>query len=189
MPAATVAGMGRITNRLPAAWLAAGLVLTGLSGCATDLARSDPGLPGAGTADVHTDPSGDIAHLAAVRLAGQDGFDQLVLEFTDRVPGYTVGYRPLPARQDATGFEIPLPGADALLQVSLNPATATGWAGGPATYSGPSTLSADTASVTEVKNAGDFEAVLTWVAGVRGQKPFRVQVLDNPPQLVVDIAH
>jgi hypothetical protein len=43
--------------------------------------------------------------------------------------------------------------------------------------------------VTEVKSAGDFEAVLTWVAGVRTQQPFRVQVLDGPPRLVVDIAH
>ena len=53
-----------------------------------------------------------MAHLAAVRLAGQDGFDRLVLEFADRVPGYTVGYRPLPA--DASGAEIALPGASAL---------------------------------------------------------------------------
>lgn len=189
MARTTVAGMGRIANRVPAAWLAAGLVLAGLSGCATNAARSDPGLPGAGTADVHADPAGDIAHLAAVRLAGRDGYDRLVLEFTDRVPGYTVGYRPLPARQDASGFEIPLPGAGALLEMSLNPATADGWAGGPRTYSGPPALSADTASVTEVKSAGDFEAVLTWVAGVRTQQPFRVQVLDGPPRLVVDIAH
>jgi len=181
--------MGRIANRVPAAWLAAGLVLAGLSGCAANAARADPVLPGAGTADVHADPAGDIAHLAAVRLAGRDGYDRLVLEFTDRVPGYTVGYRPLPARQDASGFEIPLPGAGVLLEMSLNPATADGWAGGPRTYSGPPALSADTASVTEVKSAGDFEAVLTWVAGVRTQQPFRVQVLDGPPRLVVDIAH
>ena len=170
--------------------LAAGLVVAlAVSGCATYTAQSDPGLPGAGTADVQAAPSGDIAHLAAVRLAGQDGYDRLVLEFTDRVPGYTVGYRPLPAHEDASGFEIPLPGAGALLQLTLTPATADGWAGGPRTYPGPSALSADTASVTEVKSAGDFEAVLTWVAGVRAQVPFRVQVLDGPPRLVVDIAH
>lgn len=169
--------------------LAAGLVVAvALSGCAIYAAQSDPGLPGAGTADVHTDPSGDMAHLTAVRLAGQDGYDRLVLEFTDRVPGYTVGYRPLPARQDASGFEIPLPGAGALLQVSMTPATAEGWAGGPQTYFGPSALSADTASVTEARSAGDFEAVLTWVAGVRDEQPFRVLVLDNPPRLVVDVA-
>lgn len=172
----------------PAPLIAAGVLLAGMSGFAANPAQSDPGLSGASTADVHADPSGDMAHLAAVRLAGRDGFDRLVLEFTDRVPGYTVGYRPLPARQDASGFEIPLPGATALLQVSMTPATAEGWAGGPQTYFGPSALSADTASVTEAKSAGDFEAVLTWVAGVRAEQPFRVLVLDNPPRLVVDVA-
>jgi hypothetical protein len=40
-----------------------------------------------------------------------------------------------------------------------------------------------------VKSAGDFEAVLTWVAGIRSEQPFRVEVLDSPPRLVVDIAH
>ena len=169
---------------------AAGLALAlAVSACAGTAANSEPGLPGAGTADVHTDPTADMAHLAAVRLAGRDGYDRLVLEFTDRVPGYTVGYRPLPARQDASGFEIPLPDAGALLQLSMIPATAEGWAGGPQTYSGPSVLSADTASVTQAKGAGDFEAVLTWVVGVRTQQPFRVLVLDEPPRLVVDIAH
>lgn len=187
--AATVSGMRPPATLLVQRCVAGLAVILALSGCATRVAHTAPALPGAGTADVHTDPSGDIAHLAAVRLAGQDGYDRLVLEFTDRVPGYTVGYRPLPAHQDASGFEIPLPGAGALLQLSLTPATADGWAGGPRTYSGPSALSADTASVTEVKSAGDFEAVLTWVAGVRTQEPFRVQVLDSPPRLVVDIAH
>ncbi len=152
-------------------------------------AQADPGLPGAGTGDVSAGPTGDISHLSGVGLSGQDGYDQLVLEFADRVPGYTVGYRPLPAHQDGSGFEIPLPGAGALLEVSLRPATATGWAGGPQTYFGPSALAAGTASVSEAKAAGDFEANLTWAVGVRSVQPFRVAVLDGPPRLIVDIAH
>jgi hypothetical protein len=171
-------------------WLAAALaVALVLPGCARHEGHSAPALPGAGTADAHADPTGGMAHLATVRLAGQDGYDRLVLEFTDRVPGYTIGYRPLPAHQDASGFEIPLPGAGALLQLSMSPATGAGWGGGPSTYSGPAALSADTTSVTEVKSAGDFEAVLTWVAGIRTHQPFRVEALDNPPRLVVDVAH
>jgi hypothetical protein len=138
---------------------------------------------------VQTDASMEMAHLAAVRMAGHDTFDRLVLEFTDRVPGYTVGYRPLPAREDASGFEIPLPGAGAVLQMSLSRATAAGWGGGPQTYSGPWSLTSNTSSVTEFRSAGDFEATLTWVAGVRTQEPFRVLVLDGPPRLVVDVAH
>ncbi|OBF20027.1 hypothetical protein A5727_09690 [Mycobacterium sp. ACS4331] len=127
--------------------------------------------------------------MAAVRLARHDGYDRLVLEFTDRVPGYTVGYRPLPAYADASGEEIPLPGANAQLQVTLTPATAAGWTDGPVTYSGPPTVTADTTVVTAAKSAGDFEAVLTWVVGMRAQVPFRVDVLGGPPRLVVDVQH
>lgn len=172
-----------------AALLATGLMMAGLPGCSAPSAHTDSGLPGAGMDDVHVDPSGEIAHLAAVRVAGQDGFDRIVLEFADRVPGYTVGYRPLPAHQDASGFEIPLPGASDYLQLALTPATGEGWAGGQRTYSGPPTVTGDTSTITELKAAGDFEAVLTWVAGARARQPFRVQVLDGPPRLVVDVAH
>jgi len=49
----------------------------------------------------------------------------------------------------------------------------------------PSTLSAD----TEATAAGDYEAVLTWVVGLRAKVPFRVLVLDGPPRLVVDFQH
>ena len=168
--------------------LASGILAVGAAAGGTSAAHADPGLPGASTADVHVEPSADMAHLTAVRMAGHDGFDRLVLEFADQVPGYTIGYRPLPAREDASGFEIPLPGAGTVLQISLIPATAAGWGGGPQTYSGPWDLSANTRSITEFKSAGDFEAVLTWVAGVRTQQPFRVLVLDGPPRLVVDVA-
>lgn len=169
--------------------VAALLLALSVPGCATQVAHTEPAFPGGGTADVEAEPSGDIAHLTAARLAGQDGYDRLVLEFADRVPGYTIGYRPLPAHADASGFEIPLLGAAALIQLSLNPATGSGWGGGSTTYTGPEVLSGDTTSITEAKSAGDFEAVLTWVVGVRNQQPFRVQVLDDPPRLVLDVAH
>jgi hypothetical protein len=50
-------------------------------------------------------------------------------QFAGRVPGYTVGYRPLPAHADASGDEIPLPGAIALLHVAITPAAADGEGG------------------------------------------------------------
>jgi hypothetical protein len=170
------------TRRL-SALLVSGLVALAPS---TAAAHADP-LPGAGTADVQTEATIDMAHLTAVRMAGHDGFDRMVLGFGDHVPGDTIGYRPLPAREDASGFEIPLPGAGALLQMTLSRATAAGWGGGPQTYSGPWSMSANTGSVTELRSAGDFEAMLTWVAGVRAQEPFRVLVLEGPPRLVVDV--
>ncbi len=112
----------------------------------------------------------------------------MVLEFTDHVPGYTVGYRPLPARADGSGHEIPLPGANALVQITLTPAVAD-WDFNNHDYQGPSTVTADTAVVTEAKEAGDFEAVLTWVVGVRAEVPFKVLELEGPPRLVIDFQH
>lgn len=149
---------------------------------------ANPPLPNATTFDVQEVRSGDNAHLVAVRLARHDGYDRLVLEFVDRVPGYTVGYRPLPARADGSGHEIPLPGASALVQVTLTPAAAD-WDFNNHDYQGPSTVIANTAVVTEAKESGDFEAVLTWVAGLRAKAPFRVAVLDGPPRLSIDFQH
>jgi hypothetical protein len=34
---------------------------------------------------------------------------------------------------------------------------------------------------------GDFEAVLTWVAGLEDRAPFRVIRLSGPPRIVVDV--
>jgi hypothetical protein len=157
--------------------LAAALVAVGMVGAIT----------AAPTIQAQTDSAGS---LVAVRLAHQKGYDRLVLEFADRVPDHTVGYRPLPAQADGSGKDIPLPGASAVVKIVLTPASGNGWGGVPRTYFGPSTVTAaNTASVTEAKAAGDFEAVLTWVVGLRAHVPFVVLVLDGPPRLVVDFQH
>ena len=141
------------------------------------------------TTEVRADRPGDYAHLVAVRLARNDGFDRLVLEFAERVPSYTVGYRPLPARADGSGNEIPLPGASAVVYIALKPATADGWDGGGRTYFGPSKVTNGTAIVTEAKEAGDFESHLTWVVGLRAKVKFSVLVFAGPPRLVIDFQH
>lgn len=162
-------------------------VVVTLSACARP-APVEP-VPPATITDISVAPTGEMAHLVAVRLTGRDDVDEVEFEFADRVPGYTVGYRPLPAHADASGFEIPLPGATALVAIAMTPATGQGWGGGEPTYTGPSTLSADTASVTEIKGAGDFEAVLTWAVGLRATVPFNVRTLDGPPRLLIDFRH
>jgi hypothetical protein len=172
-----------------------------VSACANSTAPSPPSMntpiassrrqppPDASTSDASSARTPQIAHLCAVRLAPHGDHDRLVLEFTDLVPGYTIGYRPLPAQHDASGEVIPLPGAAVALHISLTSATASGWSTGERTYFGPSTVAADTTVVTEAKSAGDFEAVLTWVVGTRATAPFRVDMLHGPPRLVIDVQH
>ncbi|KUI27212.1 hypothetical protein AU196_01360 [Mycobacterium sp. IS-1742] len=149
---------------------------------------SPPPLRMPSLSDAHGDrPDGDSGHLVAVRLARNDGFDRLVFEFADGVPSYTIGYRPLPAYADPSGADIPLPGANAAVRVVLSGATGNGGGvDGERTYFGASTVTADTAVVTEAKAAGDFESVLSWVVGLRSEVPFSVLVFNGPPRLVID---
>lgn len=154
----------------------------------TPTAAPPPPLRNTGLADVSM-PGSVLGHLGAVRLARQENYDRLVLEFTDQVPGYTVGYRPLPATADGSGAQIPLPGATEMVQVTLTPASAHREDTAAPTYTGPATVRGNAVQVTEAKAAGDFEGHVTWVAGVRAKVPFRVLVLANPPRLVVDFVH
>ena len=146
------------------------------------------GSSGRGHLDVHADPSGEMAHLAAVRLEGQDGYDRLVTEFTDRVPGYTIGYQPLPAG-GRLGSRHPAFRCHHGAAPVVEPGHRGRLGRRPADVLGSAHLTADTGSVTEVKSAGDFEAVLTWVAGLRTQEPVSCRRFEGPPRLIVDIAH
>lgn len=146
--------------------------------------------PAANTSEKTGVSTGGTGKLVGVRLARNDGYDRLVLEFTDGVPAYKIGYRPLPAYADPSGKDIPLPGASESIRVTLTGATGNG--GGPdgvQTYFGPSTITAETTVVTEAKAAGDFEAVLSWVVGLRSKVPFRVTTLSGPPRLAIDFEH
>lgn len=149
-----------------------------------------PPLPAANTSDKTGSSTGGTGKLVGVRLARNNGYDRIVLEFADGLPAYKIGYRPLPAYADPSGKEILLPGASESVHVTLTGATGNG--GGPdgvQTYFGPSTVTADTTVVTEAKAAGDFEAVLSWVVGLRSKVPFRVTTLTGPPRLAIDFEH
>lgn len=41
--------------------------------------------------------------------------------------------------------------------------------------------------IEELVRTGDFEAVLSWVAGLDERAPFRVQRLAGPPRIVVEV--
>ncbi|MEW5808201.1 MAG: hypothetical protein AB1925_02010 [Actinomycetota bacterium] len=145
--------------------------------------------PDAPSPDVTGTSTGGTGELVAVRVAARENADRFVMEFRDGVPAYRVGYRPLPAHMDGSGNEIPLPGANALVEVVLTGATGNGWTEGVQTYFGPASVSGDTVVITEAKAAGDFEAVVTWAVGLRKRTPFLVSVLDGPPRLVIDFPH
>ena len=137
--------------------------------------------------DEVSEESEDFGQLVAVRVGAHEGFDRVVLEFSESVPGYTVKYVELPVLADGSGDEVDLPDAETAVQIVLTPSSGFDMEAGEETYTGPNTVTNDnTNEITGVVSAGDFEAVLSWAVGLRNEVPFKVTTLDNPARLVVD---
>jgi hypothetical protein len=127
------------------------------------------------------------ALLTAVRAARHEGYDRIVFEFANALPGYDVRYVPAPIHQDGSGNTVAVKGAYFLrvrmenaLDADLTKPSA------PKTYSGPQRFDPGTPEIAELVRTGGFEAILTWVAGLRDRVDFRVTTLQSPPRLVVD---
>ena len=130
----------------------------------------------------------ETALLTDVRAARHEGFDRVVFEFRNDVPGYDVRYIARPVTADGSGAEVEVTGSDVLqirmegaLDADLTKETA------PRTYTGPTRFDPDTPQLAELVRIGGFEGVLTWVAGTRERAAFRVETLDSPPRLVIDL--
>jgi hypothetical protein len=133
---------------------------------------------------------GPVALLTDVRVAGQSGFDRIVLEFDgEQMPSYRVTYATPPITQDGSGEEMDVDG-QAFLELRLSPASGVDLSGPEfrMVYEGPERFRpSDTAVLVEFVRTGDFEAHLSWVAGLRERAPFAVAHLENPLRLVVDV--
>lgn len=144
-----------------------------------------------GSTTVTSTPGVGPAFLTAVRAARHDGFDRVVFEFDGGPPGSEVGYVERPITEDGSGRPVTVDGT-AVLEVRMEPARSARLSGEDVvfTYTGPKRLRPPgTATVVELVQTGDFEAVLTWVVGTRERVPFKVTKLSGPPRLVVDVAH
>ena len=130
----------------------------------------------------------ETALLTDVRSARQEGYDRVVFEFSNGVPGYEVGYVERPVVADGSGDEVAVEG-ESVLRVRMEPALDADLTqeSAPRTYTGPSRFSPDTAVVVELVRTGGFEAVLAWAAGIDGERPFRVTTLADPPRIVIDV--
>ena len=130
----------------------------------------------------------ETALLTDVRSARQVGYDRVVFEFSNGVPGYEVGYVERPVVSDGSGDEVAVEGG-AVLRIRMEPALDADLTqeSAPRTYTGPTRFSPDTAVIDELVRTGGFEAVLTWAAGVDAERPFRVTTLAGPPRIVIDV--
>jgi len=133
-------------------------------------------------------PSMNQAHLTDVRAAKHTTFDRFTLEFDSAPPGYKVEYVGPPIVGDPSGNELTIDGT-AFLQITIQGAVANYLITGTPTYTGPNELKPVLPNLVEAELTGDFEAVLTWVLGVKEEADFRVLTLESPPRLVVDVGH
>jgi hypothetical protein len=122
--------------------------------------------------------------LTSVRTAKHEGYDRIVMEFKDRVPGYRVEYIDKPVRDCGEGKEIPLAG-DSWLEIRMYPVDAHTQEGQPTIVERQRKL--DLPVMLEGKQTCDFEAVVTWVLGTAKPNPYRILELKDPPRLVVDV--
>lgn len=131
--------------------------------------------------------SGSAMQLTAVRVAHQPGFDRIVFEFapqpgaTAHIPAYTVS-RQASAKfvKDPSGLPVTMRGSSGLRIVFQA-------ASGAASYSGNRDLTPNLPVVQEIEQLGDFEAVLSWGAGLSQASCIRALELANPTRLVIDV--
>jgi hypothetical protein len=146
---------------------------------------------GFGTSAVSVPPDGPQsgnALLKAVRVAHQTGADRVVFEFERDLPGYSVKYVSRPITEDGSGNSVEVTG-DNVIEVRMERASGADLSGEEVrqTYTGPNRINQGTPVVTELVRTGDFEAVLTWVIGVRGKPGFNVTTVTGN-RLVIEVA-
>lgn len=152
----------------------------------------DP-LEGAATTPVQGEPTaaaGEISLLERVAIGRHEGFDRVVFQFRNHVPGFRVEYVEPPLKEDGSGNVVKIEGR-AFVLVRMEPASGFDLSveEGELVYKGPRRLkgsAAGTSMIREVVRTGDFEAVLSWAVGLDDKVDFRVQTARAPARLIVD---
>jgi len=138
------------------------------------------------TSPVSAAPTQPTAHLVAVRAARQGTSDRVVFEFSDRVPGYKIAYTS-ERLSDTAGRQVTVTGSATLL-VRMESAGGFNLDTGKPTYTGPKQVQpTGTQAVQQLAQVDDFEGVLRWAIGVRGQVGFKVSTLTSPARLVIEV--
>ena len=121
------------------------------------------------------------AILFTVRAATNTGFDRIVFQFKERVPGYEVKYVDK-VQTCAKGDTLALAGGKRVA-VTFRPASAH--SGDGPTVDTPN-IESGLQYIREAKQSCDFEGVVGYGLGLLEARPFRVFELQDPPRIVID---
>jgi hypothetical protein len=139
---------------------------------------------------VATPTGSETALLDRIAVGRHEGYDRVVFEFRNGLPGYRIQYVQPPLKEDGSGNPVSVQGS-AIVLVRMEPASGfdlnTGE--GVMTYKGPKRIDgagAGASVVQELVRTGDFEAVLSWAVGLSGKVDFRVLTATSPSRLIVD---
>lgn len=164
---------------------ATGAAPVGSSSLPAPLASPDPPFLGtAGVVDVKRERAPSL--LTALRVAEHEPYDRVVFEFDGGVPGYHIEYVDRPVRDCGAG-EAQLIAGDAWLEIRFFPANAHDEQGRASVRERE--LHPKLTNLQEVQRTCDFEAVVTWVLGVKSPNRYRVVELTDPPRLALDVKH
>jgi hypothetical protein len=177
-------GWGTSTTRRPRAIAAMGLAMTALLLAACGTADGTLGT----TATTAAAPQ--IALLTHVSIVNEGAHDVVIFQFSNFPPIWQVTAVSRPIEADPSGRPVAISGAT-ILQVKMQPASGVDLSqpGAPRTYTGPTTITFDGASVVQVVQVGDFEGVLTWDIGLRQTLPYVTMKQPDPASISVVIDH
>jgi hypothetical protein len=155
---------------------------------ATTTATTTPAFTGATAPVVFQGETPNVKYLTNVYGERHEGFDRVVFEYRNGVPGYRVGYVEQPVRADGSGAKVEVSGS-AVLVVRMDPALDADLEqpSAPRTYTGANRLTPEATAILEMVRVGGFESVLTWAVGIDGKRPFRVSHHESPPRVVIDV--
>jgi hypothetical protein len=139
---------------------------------------------------------GVYTNLVAVRIGTHDGYDRITFEFRPPspnpggkggIPRYEIATAKPPHYEDPSGRELDVNG-NAFARIVFHGAAGYDFDGRP-TYTGPRTVRAGFPVLVEAVEAGDFEATLSWILGLRQQACWKVRELHNPDRVAIDMPH
>jgi hypothetical protein len=148
------------------------------------LAAAASGLPPFTTAPKSSAGGGGQAELFAIAAGCHPTFDRFVIRARLATPGYSVRYVSQ-VIHDGSGNPVSLLGTKRIHVVIRE---ARGHTSG-GTDLLPNVLTPLCSNLRQVKDAGDFEGVVSFGLGLRRKTGFRVFRLAGPTRIVIDVAH